>query len=551
MSNSFQFSSKDRDQFIDQCKNKFDLLIIGGGITGAGIALDAISRGLKVALIEKHDYAWGTSGRSTKLIHGGLRYLKQLELKLVKEVGTERAIVHQNARNLVVPEKMLLPIIKKGSLGSFTTSIALWVYDFLAGVRRNERRKMLDKSATKKLEPLVDPKVLLGGGLYYEYRTDDARLTIENIKKAVELGAICINYAEFVKPIYENNQFSGAEILDNITNESFSIHADCVVNATGPWVDLIRKKDNSLKGKRLQLTKGVHIVVPYASFPVKQALYFDVKDGRMVFAIPRQNKTYIGTTDTVYIDEIDSPTANKKDVKYIIKAVNQLFPQVKLKIEDVESSWAGLRPLIHEDGKSPSELSRKDEIFISESSLISIAGGKLTGYRKMAERIVNLVFKQLNKNTPPCQTASIPLFGCEFEKNSDISKLIIDLTSENKHIGLSTKIIKEWVYKYGTETPKIINNYKRFVKNYEDNELCMLLSEFLYCIDNESVIKLEDFFIRRSGFLYFQIKRVEKYLDECAEILQMKLNLSDEAVELQKQVIKSSVADAIAFKSSN
>jgi glycerol-3-phosphate dehydrogenase len=549
MNKSFQFSAETRRTFIEHHLQEFDLLVIGGGITGAGIALDAATRGLKVALVEKHDYAWGTSSRSTKLIHGGLRYLKQMEIGLVKEVGTERAIVHRNARNLVIPEKMLLPIIKKGSLGMFSSSIALWVYDFLAGVRSKERRRMLGKDTTKKTEPLLDTSKLLGGGLYYEYRTDDARLTIENIKKAVEHGAVCINYAKFVKPIYENSKIAGAEIKDVIHNTNFELRAKCVVNATGPWVDQIRKKDNSLKGKRLQLTKGVHLVLPYAKLPLKQAIYFDVKDGRMIFAIPRQGKTYVGTTDTVYNKLINEPITSKDDVKYILKAVNNMFPTVALKPRHVESSWAGLRPLIHEDGKSPSELSRKDEIFESESGLLSIAGGKLTGYRKMAERIVDKVIDHIEFiGSKPCQTVNLPVFGADFASSDEISQLIIDLTSANKALGLGVEQIKSWIFKYGTETTTIIEHYQHLLKTHTDNEVCATLAELNYCIDNESVLRLEDFYIRRTAKLYFDYSNIHKYLDDAAKLLQDKLAYTDEEITQQILEVRRQMQLAVAFK---
>ena len=548
MNTSFSFSSKDRLDFFAKSGGQFDLLIIGGGITGAGIALDASARGLRVALVEKHDFACGTSSRSTKLIHGGLRYLKQLELGLVKEVGRERSIVHCNARNLVVPEKMLLPIIKKGSLGIYTTSAALWIYDFLAGVKNKERRKMLDKENTRKSEPLLDSGKLLGGGLYYEYRTDDARLTIETIKKAVEFGAYCMNYSEFIKPIYENAQLSGAEVKDLLTLKSYEIRAKCVVNATGPWVDLLRKKDNSLRGNRLQLTKGVHLVVPYERLPLKQAIYFDVKDGRMIFAIPRQGKTYIGTTDTVYNEDINEPIATTKDAKYILKAVNNVFPKLNLSLQQVESSWAGLRPLIHEDGKSPSELSRKDEIFVSESGLISIAGGKLTGYRKMAERIVDRVVRKIGVNVAACTTSQIPVFGANFQHNNDISELIIRLINKNKHSGLNVEHIKNWVYRYGTETEKIINSYSSISAHNSDSEACALLAELSYGVDRELVMSLEDFYIRRSARLYFDLPNVLNYLEEAGKLLCEKLGYSEEEMGSQKLELRRHIALTTAFK---
>jgi glycerol-3-phosphate dehydrogenase len=279
------FSALQRNNIVEKLSTEtFDLLVIGGGITGAGIALDAATRGIKVALIEQYDFAFGTSSRSTKLIHGGLRYLKQLEIGLVHETGTERAILHRNAPHIVLPESMLLPIIEKGSLGKFSTSMGLWVYDYLAGVKEGERRQMLNKEATLNAEPLLRKDIILGGGIYKEYRTDDARLTTEVMKTAVQNGATVSNYIKATGFNYENGKIKSITAFDSINEKSFSIKALKVVNAAGPWVDTLRKEDKSEKGKRLHLTKGVHLVVSYNKLPLKQAVYFDVADGRMIFA---------------------------------------------------------------------------------------------------------------------------------------------------------------------------------------------------------------------------------------------------------------------------
>lgn len=381
----------------------FDLLIIGGGITGAGIALDASSRGLKVALIEKSDFASGTSSRSTKLIHGGLRYLKQGDFKLVKEVGMERAILYKNAPHIVIPEKMLMPFTNNGTFGKTIINIGLWIYDWLAGVPKPERRKILNAKEALQFEPLLEEKGLLGAAMYYEYRTDDARLTLDVLKTAQNYGAIITNYSQITGFIYENDLIVGAKVLDNITSETFKIYATKVINATGPWVDTIRKEDFQNSETRLKLTKGVHLVVPHQKFPINQSIYFDVPDGRMLFAIPRGKTTYFGTTDTDFSDSLENPLVTNNDVKYLIDSVNHAFPKLNLTNSDIISSWAGLRPLIKKEGKKSTELSRKDEIFISKSGLISIAGGKLTGYRKMAERVVNLISKK------PCVTENIAI----------------------------------------------------------------------------------------------------------------------------------------------
>src|SRR6187402_759460 len=339
------FSYLNRKEIISKLAGQScDLIVIGGGITGAGIALDAASRGLKTALVEKNDFAFGTSSRSTKLIHGGLRYLKQLEFGLVKEVGSERAVVHRLARHLVVPEKMLLPLSEKTGMGYWLTSIGLKIYDWLAGVKPEDQRRMLTKQQTLKHEPLLKKDDVKGGAIYAEYRTDDARLTIEIMKTAFAKGADLINYISAVDFVYTDEQVTGVKVKDETTGDAFDISATTVVNAAGPWVDELRLVNKSKTTKHLHLTKGVHIVIPYHRLPVRQAIYFDVPDGRMIFAIPRGRITYVGTTDTDYSGDKNVVFATNEDARYIIEGINGTFPSAHLTLADIESSWAGLRP---------------------------------------------------------------------------------------------------------------------------------------------------------------------------------------------------------------
>jgi glycerol-3-phosphate dehydrogenase len=547
-SSSNRFSVLDRPDLVKSLKEKtFDLLVIGGGITGAGIALDASSRGLKVALLEKKDYAWGTSSRSTKLIHGGLRYLKQMEFGLVKEVGMERAIVYKNARHLVIPEKMLLPIVKNGSLSKNMSSLALWVYDFLAGVKPQERRRMLNAEQTSLIEPLLRKDNLIGGAVYFEYRSDDARLTIENIKTAVNYGAICLNYAQVNGFSYDGiNKIKSVSVEDLISGENYNIKTKIVVNAAGPWVDNLRMLDaEGVKGKRLFLSKGVHIVVPREKMPIQQSVYFDVKgDNRMVFAIPRDQITYLGTTDTEYRQSIDDPEPNIDDVSYILKAVNEMFPSLGLTIEDVQSSWTGLRPLIHEEGKSASELSRKDEIFYSETGLISIAGGKLTGYRKMAERVVDKVCQRLNINKKSV-TRNLKLCGADFENLGDIAKYIENVSEIYE---LREEQVKRLVQRYGKNTVKVLEKYRELNVEVDDKEKNILLAELAYCVDFEQVFNLSDFLIRRTGYLYFDRDLAGKYYKDLAIELKKILQLDENEIQKQIKEFEKSYNSVIAFK---
>jgi glycerol-3-phosphate dehydrogenase len=521
----------------------YDLIVIGGGITGAGIALDASLRGLRVALLEKHDFAYGTSSRSTKLIHGGLRYLKQFEFGLVKEVGSERAIVHSLAPHLTVAEKMLLPLNEGRGLGSFLTSFGLKLYDWLAGVKPEDQRRMLTRNQTLKAEPLLKPDDIKGSGLYAEYRTDDARLTTEIIKSAAHYGADILNYAHVTGFVYENEHVKSIALHDLVLDKKITVRGAAIVNATGPWVDTVREWDNSKTGKQLHLTKGVHIVVPKEKLPIKQALYFDVPDGRMIFAIPRGRITYIGTTDTDYRDDIEAVTTTKADAEYLLRAVNETFPSLTLTFEDIESSWAGLRPLIHEDGKSASELSRKDEIFISPSGLISIAGGKLTGYRKMAERVIDLVVKKYFEDKPlrKCNTDKVQLLGAEFAHAKEVKEYTKRIETQLKPYGLEHRA-NYLVSNYGRQTNLIIDNLAKQAGTKDDVTLAK--AELWYGVNHEMVITPPDFFVRRTGLLFFDIPRLTVILDPILEEFRTAFSWTDSQVKSERARMDKAIAEA-------
>jgi glycerol-3-phosphate dehydrogenase len=554
MEKAIQLSALNRKKYLEEMTAEpLDLLVVGGGITGAGIAMDGASRGLKVGLIEMQDFASGTSSRSTKLIHGGLRYLKQGDVKLVREVGKERTILYRNAPHIVIPEIMLLPIVSGGTLGKWSTSVALYVYDLLAGVKRKERRIMLSKEDTLKREPLLREDTVKGGGVYFEYRTDDARLTIEVMKTAHSLGALCVNYTKAEQFVYKNEKVVGVEATDLISGEPYTIYAKKVVNAAGPWVDLLRKKDNSLYGKRLHLTKGVHIVVPFERLPLQQAAYFDVSEGRMIFAVPRGGATYIGTTDTNYKGEFATPTVTKEDVSYLLDAVNKMFPTVKLLEKDISSSWAGLRPLIHEDGKSPSQLSRKDEIFCSPSGLLTIAGGKLTGFRKMAERIIDLVIKQLQEeskqtfNYKSSFTDAIVLSGGDFQGPEQIPVFIEEQTREYNDTGIQKKYVKELVGKYGTQAKLILEGVREITLPV-DLSTKLIMAELKYGIEEEMVTNLSDFLIRRSGRLFFDRDSISSIYPVILEQLENVFGWSVEEKASYKENFEKEYRAAIQFK---
>jgi glycerol-3-phosphate dehydrogenase len=494
-------SAVERDAvFKKMAAEAYDLFIIGGGITGAGIALDASLRGLKVAMADKQDFAAGTSSRSTKLIHGGLRYLKQLELALVREVGKERTIIYRNAMHLVSPVHMLVPVLENGTYSKPALRIGLWLYDMLASVKKEERHRILSSREAMLQEPLLDERLVKGAGIYTEYQTDDARLTIEVIKTACSKGADCINYAGVSRLIYTDGKVSGVVLRDELTGKDHTIHASKVVNAAGPWVDEVRVKDAPLSGKTLHHTKGVHLVVPFNRLPLRQSVYFDAFDKRLVFAIPRNGCTYIGTTDTNYKGDLEHPHVTNEDAVYLLNAVNMVFPKAQLQKNDIISCRAGIRPLIHEEGKSPSEISRKDEVFVSASGLISIAGGKLTGYRKMAEKVVDMVVQSMtDKKFVSLSTADTKLSGGEFSSVDEFERYR-DAMIEEAGSSYDRKEITRLVNTYGSNTEIIL----RRVKELPAHDTARLLkAELWYAVNYEAVNFPGDFLVRRTSRMLF------------------------------------------------
>ena len=544
------FSALNRKNVLTNMKaQELDLLVIGGGITGAGIALDASLRGLSVGVIERNDFGSGTSSRSTKLIHGGLRYLKQGDVKLVQEVGRERAILYKNAPHLVIAAPMLLPIYKGGTYGYLASSVGLYVYDWLAGVERKERRIMLNREETLRHEPMLKQEGLKGSGLYFEYRTDDARLTLDIMKTAWSQGAHIINYTQMEEFIYRDKKAVGIKATDRLTGESHELYAKHIVNAAGPWVDGIRQKDGSLKGKRLFLTKGVHLVVAGEKLPVKQSAYFDTPDGRMVFVIPRGNITYIGTTDTAYQMDIDQPRTTEEDRDYLLRAVNAMFPEVKLGVKDVISHWAGLRPLIYEEGKGPSELSRKDEIFVSDSGLITIAGGKLTGFRKMAEKVVDLVAGQLSqkqgKSYPGCATDTVIISGGERLGHTAYADCKKQLLQQGIALGVEGQTAQEWIDTYGTNTQKIYDRLKAKPANgqlYEEEQL--LQAQLHYSVIEEMTASAVDFLRLRTGWTYFNPAKAAAKAEAVTRLMGQLLGW-DETTKAQQRAEVDKLLDTI------
>ena len=399
---SIELSARTRVSNLERMRREgFDLAVIGGGITGAGVALDAASRGLTVALVEMRDFASGTSSRSSKLIHGGLRYLEQFDFGLVRESLRERAVLSRIAPHLSKPLQFLVPVYsstERSPLGANRLKLAagLWLYDLLAGRRNIGRHRWLSREAALSHAPALEPRGLRGAFLYYDCLTDDARLVIEVIKAAAGRGALVANYVRAGLVRKEDDGLSRVEMEDTLGGGEFELRAKVVVNAAGVWSDEVSQLSDREAQKRLRPSKGIHVIVPSNRLKNQTAVLIpSVGESRFLFVIPWQGRTLIGTTDADYNGSLDDPRAEADEVERVVQSAARAFPDARLSTEDIISTFAGLRPLIASNGQSTRELSRKEEIFGDKSGLVTITGGKLTTWRRMAERVVDFVADRL------------------------------------------------------------------------------------------------------------------------------------------------------------
>ena len=447
-----------REEMWDNVPEGVDLVVIGGGITGAGIVRDAARRGLRVVLFEQNDIAYGTSSRSSKLIHGGLRYLESYEFSLVFESVSERRVVMDLAPHLVNPLAFLFPVYQGSRKSLRMINAGMWLYDGLALFRSPKRHRTLQPSEVAEEEPMLKQEGLQGAPVYYDCSTDDARLTLETIVDAVQNGAVVVNWARvdaFTKD--DQGRVSGVIVKNQRDGALREVKAHTVINATGPWTDEVLAMSGPRMGKMLRPTKGIHIVVARQRLPVEHAVVlFHPTDSRVLFALPWGDRTYVGTTDTDYEGAPGEEAATLEDVDYLIEAANYYFPNDHINRDDVMSTWAGLRPLIAPEPEigemSESQVSREHQIVIGQDGLITIAGGKLTTYRKMAKECVDIAVNllkltgKLPEDIHSGQTFKFPLPGavgwpedddhdrvaaelvkaCECELSDEVSRHLVD-----------------------------------------------------------------------------------------------------------------------------
>ena len=476
---------RNRDRlFADAERGRFDLAVIGGGITGAGVARDAAMRGLKVILLEAHDFAAGTSSRSSKMIHGGLRYLAMGDLALVREAASERKIVEAIAPHLACETPFVIPARSAGAIARLRAG--MWTFERLGAVPKQRRHQLWSKAELEAAEPTLQTAGLAGAVVYPEFLTNDARLTLANVRSAAAHGAVVLNYARAEALVIEVGKVAGVTIADTAPEAGgrrSRVTARLVVNAAGPWVDEVRALEDVAAPPRLELTRGIHLVVPRARLPISRTIIMTAADRRGIFAVPKGAVSYMGTTDTFYPHPEAWPAIGAEDVAYLLATTAAAFRIAPLTADDITSAWSGVRPLVAQGGKSASEISRRDEMWTGPAGMVSIAGGKLTAYRQMAERVVDEVEKALGRKVTGCRTAKTPLVGGDFEpgavRRALLSRGVPELRAERlmELYGDEAEAIES----AGGDPP----------------------AEATHAVTAEGALTLEDYWVRRSARAWF------------------------------------------------
>ena len=396
---------------------RFDVLVVGGGITGVGVARDAALRGMNVALVERDDFASGTSSRSSRLVHGGLRYLEHGHLHLVFESSLERRRLLELAPHLVRPLEFIWPVYEGARVPRWKLGAGLFLYDLLALFRNVAPHRRLDPDEVLAREPRLRAEDLTGGASYFDAATDDARLTLATALGAHEAGATVANHAGVRRLLVTRGRTGGAIVADSIGGSEVSVRARIVVNAAGPWSDEIRRLAEPSARATLRGTKGVHVTVPRDRIGNHNALtLLSPVDGRVMFLLPGDTHAVIGTTDTETDASPDDVRASRDDVDYLLRTANHFFPAASLTAEDVVCAWAGIRPLVAgRFGTDAAAASREHEITVSERGVVSVSGGKLTTYRAMSAEVVDVVERELGRVATPSETARVPLPGGDFD----------------------------------------------------------------------------------------------------------------------------------------
>ena len=505
-----------RERFEGIHGQRFDVVVIGGGIAGAGIARDAALRGYRTLLLERKDFAFGTTGRSSKLIHGGLRYLELFDFGLVRESLRERERLQRLAPHLIRPLPFVVPVYRGAKRGMITVRVGMKLYDLLTPGKRTEHYRTMSREETLRHEPHLEPRDLLGAGFYF----DDLlllpeRLCLENVLSARRWGASVFNYAE-VTEIKSREPRAGypagyplggrggreweIEARDALTGGAARVTARVVVNATGPWVDQVRRLAGVDQGRRcLRTTKGIHLLLPRIT---DHAVYIAAKrDERMFFVIPWRGFSLVGTTDTDFEGDLDRLAATREEVQYLLQETRRVLPSAPVREDEIAYTYAGVRPLAFEEGMSASDVSREHKVIPEgeAGTFLSITGTKLTCYRSLAEEAVDRIGRLMGRPVP-CRTHTLALDGSDGDGTVEV-RLWADVEDLSRRSGLEPAQIQNLLEIYGRRFTAVLEIAERTPELRE--RLCKqnpdIRAQLLYAVEHEDTETLTDFLLRRTG----------------------------------------------------
>jgi glycerol-3-phosphate dehydrogenase len=545
-----EFSPAIRATNIERMKGGLlDVVVIGGGITGAGIARDAAMRGLSVGLLEREDFASGTSSKSARMVHGGLRYLEQYKFGLVLSACAERHTLYRLAPRLVRPLPFTFPVYRTSKKGLNTIRMGMWLYDLMALFRTIRRHKMMGAEQVSVQEPGLSRQGLVGAASYYDCLTDDARLTLATIRSAHRCGALVANHAEAYGLVKDKGKVAGVQVIDRIGGERFAVPARVTVNATGVWADQIRLMDDPGADRIIRVNRGSHVVLPRRKLQMHGAVAFSSADGqRAMYAVPWGETCIVGTTDVDHGEELDQVVATAEEVESMLASVNTAFPEARLAPDDIVSTFAGLRPLIAGEEESAYQASRDHHILESDAGLVSIAGGKLTTFRRMAQDLVDAVAIKLEKEfavkVGGCETHDCPLAEATFDLDQETTRLA------GAYPFLDRDIVLHLALTYGPASPAVLAFAQDNVemRSRLAPDLPYILAEIPYAIQYEMALALNDVLIRRMHVIH----EAGDQGADCASLVAatMARHLGWDAAEIGRQVdsYHHQVALSRAFK---
>lgn len=520
--------------FNEMNNQVWDLLVVGGGITGAGVARDAASRGLKVLLVEANDFASGTSSRSSKLVHGGIRYLENFEFGLVHEALTERKLLLEIAPHMVHPLRFLIPIYKNSRVGLFKMEMGMILYDLLSMFDAPQLHEVHGANGTVRQEPQILSDDLKGSVVYSDAYMEDDRLVIETLRSASLLGARCVNYAK-VTEIKDSEGDPTAIVQDTLTGATNTVRAKQVVGCVGPWTDIFGAEVLKNWKKSLRPTKGVHVLFPREKLPVHQAVVMAV-EARIIFVIPRGEMVIVGTTDTDFPNNPGEVLTDDADVDYLLGVTNKYFPHLHLERKDIISCYSGVRPLVDDGAKTEGKTSREHHIFRHSSNITLVAGGKYTTYRAMAEEIVDVVLSNFSFEQRmvfgPSKTKCSLNSSATPEKMQRAQAQAQSIADERN---LPVELVSATLARHGEEG-HIVLNYIKLMRGSLDERLW--LAEAKFSIENEMCLNLVDFYWRRSPLFLFHKDNGLKYLHVLAQLFASAMGWNEEKKnnEIQKVI---------------